>query len=74
MFVRADPQSALGIPYDSPMKLRYLTGSVAGLRVPKGTVVVHNQVRPSRQLGQRGSRAWLADDDDPTMSQRQRKK
>ena len=47
--------------------LRYLTGKIAGLRVPKGTVVVHNQVRPSRELGLRGSRVWLAESDDSTI-------
>jgi uncharacterized protein (DUF433 family) len=28
--------------------------------VPPGRVVVHNHVRPTRRLGQRGFRAWLA--------------
>lgn len=28
--------------------------------VPPGLVVVHNHVRPTRRLGSRGFRAWLA--------------
>lgn len=27
--------------------------------VPRGRVLVHNQVRPTRHLGMRGFRAWL---------------
>lgn len=27
--------------------------------VPQGQVLVHNHVRPTRQLGRRGFRAWL---------------
>ena len=29
--------------------------------VPAGRVVVHNSVRPTRHLGSRGFRAWLAE-------------
>ena len=29
--------------------------------VPFGRVVVHNNVRPTRRLGSRGFRAWLAE-------------
>ncbi len=29
--------------------------------VPPGQIVVHNNVRPTRQLGSREFRAWLAD-------------
>src|SRR5262245_34670080 len=31
---------------------------------PAGKVVVHNNVRPSRQLGSNGFRAWLAEPND----------
>jgi hypothetical protein len=31
--------------------------------VPAGQVLVHNHVRPTRRLGFRGFRAWLADPD-----------
>ena len=30
-------------------------------RVPEGRIVVHNNIRPTRRLGSRGFRAWLAD-------------
>jgi hypothetical protein len=29
-------------------------------RVPRGKVLVHNNVKPTRRLGMRGFRAWLA--------------
>ena len=29
--------------------------------VPPGKIVVHNNVRPTRQLGMRGFRAWLVE-------------
>ena len=29
--------------------------------VPPGKIVVHNNVRPTKQLGMRGFRAWLAE-------------
>ena len=29
--------------------------------VPSGKIVVHNRVRPTKQLGLRGFRAWLAE-------------
>ena len=29
--------------------------------VPSGKIVVHNRVRPTRKLGSRGFRAWLAE-------------
>jgi hypothetical protein len=29
--------------------------------IPPGRVLVHNSVRPTRRLGSRGFRAWLAD-------------
>ena len=29
--------------------------------VPAGKIVAHNRVRPTRRLGSRGFRAWLAD-------------
>jgi hypothetical protein len=29
-------------------------------RVPPGSVLVHNNVRPTRRLGSRGFRAWLS--------------
>ena len=32
-----------------------------GGEIPAGRVVVHNQVRPTRRLGSRGFRAWLAE-------------
>lgn len=32
--------------------------------VPAGRVVVHNRVRPTRHLGSRGFRAWLAEPSD----------
>lgn len=32
--------------------------------VPEGRWLVHNQVRPTRRIGSRGFRAWLADPDD----------
>ena len=32
--------------------------------VPTGKIVVHNTVRPAKQLGMRGFRAWLADPSD----------
>jgi hypothetical protein len=35
----------------------YLTQLPAA--VPKGKVLVHNTVRPTRRLGSRGFRAWL---------------
>ncbi len=30
--------------------------------VPDGRLLVHNHVRPSRRLGERGFRAWLTSD------------
>jgi hypothetical protein len=39
--------------------VRYLTG-IPRKPLPPGHVVVHNHVRPSRRLGNRGFRAWLA--------------
>ncbi|HLQ56338.1 MAG TPA: hypothetical protein VK162_18970 [Streptosporangiaceae bacterium] len=38
----------------------YLARLPAPADVPAGKVVVHNQVTPTRQLGSRGFRAWLA--------------
>ena len=29
--------------------------------VPSGKIVAHNNIRPTRQLGMRGFRAWLAE-------------
>ena len=31
--------------------------------IPPGKVLMHNRVRPTRRLGSRGFRAWLADPD-----------
>ena len=33
------------------------------VEIPAGTVLMHNSVRPTRRLGLRGFRAWLADPD-----------
>lgn len=38
----------------------YLTAIPAEL--PAGRLLVHNHVRPTRRLGSRGFRAWLADE------------
>jgi hypothetical protein len=35
--------------------------------VPVGKALVHNQVRPTRQIGMRGFRFWLAAPDTPTL-------
>jgi len=35
--------------------------------IPAGRVVVHNHVRPTRKLGSRGFRAFLAAADDPLL-------
>lgn len=47
------------------MKLDYLS------KIPTknlaGVVVVHNNVGPTRRLGQRGFRAWLAEPDDQRL-------
>ena len=37
----------------------YLYGNIGKVIVPRGRVVVHNQVQPRRRLGTRGFRAWL---------------
>jgi hypothetical protein len=34
-------------------------------RVPAGRVLIHNHVKPTRRLGSRGFRAWLAAEDTP---------
>jgi hypothetical protein len=39
--------------------LEYLSKIPAS--VPEGRAVVHNHVRPTRRLGSRGFRAWLAE-------------
>jgi hypothetical protein len=36
-------------------------------RVPIGKVLVHNHIRPARQLGDRGFRAWLSNPDPLTL-------
>jgi hypothetical protein len=36
-------------------------------RVPDGWVAVRNRVRPTRRLGSRGLRAWLAQPDAPWL-------
>jgi hypothetical protein len=41
-----------------PIELDYLKHIAP--TVPPGSVVVHNNVKPARQLGSRGFRAWLA--------------
>ena len=38
--------------------------------IPPGKALVHNNVRPTRQLGLRGFRAWLVDPDDDRQSRR----
>jgi hypothetical protein len=38
----------------------YLKRLPAQRDIPAGQVVVHNSVRPTRRLGSRGFRAWLA--------------
>lgn len=40
-------------------KIEYLSKIPSG--VPEGWVVVHSHVRPTRRLGSRGFRAWLAE-------------
>jgi hypothetical protein len=45
--------------------IEYLTTIPA--TTPPGRVVVHNHVRPTRRLGLRGFRAWLAVPDDRLM-------
>ena len=42
------------------------------IRVPAGQVVVHNHVRPTRRLGSRGFRAWLAEPSDTARGLRLR--
>ena len=39
--------------------------------IPPGKALVHNNVRPTRQLGLRGFRAWLADPDDNRRAPRE---
>jgi len=36
-------------------------------KIPTGKVLVHNNVRPTRRLGSRGFRAWLASPDDTRL-------
>jgi hypothetical protein len=40
-----------------PRAITYLKNLPAA--IPEGQVLVHNQVRPAKQLGTRGFRAWL---------------
>lgn len=50
-----------------PVSLEYLTSLPE--KIPPGRVLVHNNMRPTRRLGSRGFRAWLAaaspTEDDP---------
>jgi len=43
--------------------VQYLSGDAHDAAVPEGQVLAHNNVRPARQLGTRGFRAWLEDVD-----------
>lgn len=47
-------------PKGGTMDVEYLDRIPAADAIPSGRVVVHNQVRPTRHLGSRGFRAWLA--------------
>jgi len=44
---------------DLVVSLDYLTKIPRDAEIPAGRVVVHNHVRPTRTLGNRGFRAWL---------------
>ena len=50
-------------PNDSPTLAEKLAGkeylTQLPSEVPPGRLLVHNQVRPARMLGERGFRAWL---------------
>ena len=50
-----------GLPLLARPNLAYLVALPT--EIPAGKVLVHNQVRPTRRLGLRGFRAWLADAD-----------
>ena len=39
--------------------------------IPPGKILVHNHVQPTRGLGSRGFRAWLADPDDNRRAPRE---